>query len=220
MGLSASQARFLMLTGRQNDLEFLAQQISFQRTQIADLTADASKRYTDAINNTALFFRGADSKQYSLTYSTLTAPISGDPPGLGMFLTNNLGQKVVADESEIPEGDDPKKYIVNKELLNYDFFEKSLKEGIYFISYNDDEEKIVQKSISEISTVSESYDFSDDARAEAQYDLETSELQQKDKALELELDRLNSEHEAIKTEMESVQKVIDDNIEKTFNIFS
>ena len=38
--------------------------------------------------------------------------------------------------------------------------------------------------------------------------------------LELELDQLETEREAIQTEIESVSKVIDDNIEKSFNTFS
>ena len=47
-----------------------------------------------------------------------------------------------------------------------------------------------------------------------------SEIQQKDKKFDLELDNINTEHEAVKTEMDSVKGVISDNVQKTFNVFS
>ena len=38
MGMAASQARYLLLTARKNDLEFTGQQINQSRTQLADVT--------------------------------------------------------------------------------------------------------------------------------------------------------------------------------------
>ena len=45
-------------------------------------------------------------------------------------------------------------------------------------------------------------------------------IQKKDQQLELRLEQLDTEQNAIKTEMEAVQKVIEDNIEYTFKIFA
>jgi len=47
----------------------------------------------------------------------------------------------------------------------------------------------------------------------------TSVLQQEDRTLELRLRQLDTEQEALQTEMESVKKVIDKNIESTFKTF-
>ena len=58
------------------------------------------------------------------------------------------------------------------------------------------------------------------AQAEAKYEYTMSEIQQKDKKFDLELDNINTEHEAVKTEMDSVKGVISDNVQKTFNVFS
>ena len=62
---------------------------------------------------------------------------------------------------------------------------------------------------------------------QAQYEKEVSDLnakteaiQQKDKTLELELEQLDTEQNAIATEMDSVTKVIEDNIESTFKTFA
>lgn len=48
----------------------------------------------------------------------------------------------------------------------------------------------------------------------------TSIIQQQDRELELRLKQLDTEQEALQTEMESVKKVIDKNIESTFKTFS
>lgn len=48
----------------------------------------------------------------------------------------------------------------------------------------------------------------------------TEQIQKKDQQLELRLQQLNTEQNAIATEMESVTKVIDDNVEKTFKVFA
>ena len=39
-------------------------------------------------------------------------------------------------------------------------------------------------------------------------------------ALELQIQQLDTEQNAIATEMDSVKKVIEDNVEKTFNTFA
>ena len=48
----------------------------------------------------------------------------------------------------------------------------------------------------------------------------TEIIQQEDQQLELRLQQLDTEQNAIATEMESVEKVISDNVEKTFKVFA
>ena len=49
---------------------------------------------------------------------------------------------------------------------------------------------------------------------------QTAVIQQEDRTLELHLKQLDTEHNALQTEMEAVKKVIDKNIESTFKTFS
>ena len=49
---------------------------------------------------------------------------------------------------------------------------------------------------------------------------QTEIIQQQDKTLELHLDQLDTEQQAIQTELDSVKKVIDKNIEETFKTFA
>ena len=51
MGLSASQGRLLLLTAKQSDLEFRAQQISQKRLVLAQQLEQISKDYEDATSN-------------------------------------------------------------------------------------------------------------------------------------------------------------------------
>ena len=58
------------------------------------------------------------------------------------------------------------------------------------------------------------------AKAEAEYEHDTKAIDAKDKKYDLELSKLETEREALKTEYDSVKKVASDNIERTFGIFS
>ena len=49
---------------------------------------------------------------------------------------------------------------------------------------------------------------------------QTEIIQNEDQQLELRLQQLNTEQNAISTEMDSVSKVIEDNVEKTFKVFA
>ena len=58
------------------------------------------------------------------------------------------------------------------------------------------------------------------AKAEAEYEHELKQIDQKDKKYDMDLSKLETERTALTTEYESVKKVINDNIERTFGIFS
>ena len=58
------------------------------------------------------------------------------------------------------------------------------------------------------------------AKAEAEYEHKMSQINAKDKKFDLELKKLETERNALTTEYNSVKKVIEDNIERTFGIFS
>lgn len=63
-------------------------------------------------------------------------------------------------------------------------------------------------------------DTSDDALAESVYNYETTQLERKENAIEMEIKQLETQHEAIIKEIESVDKLISNNIDRTFKLFS
>src|SRR5574344_13553 len=71
---------------------------------------------------------------------------------------------------------------------------------------------------SEDNDISASTDSAEMAKAEAKYDAEMSSIQSKDKYLEMSQKNLDTEHSAVQTEYDSVKKVIDKNIERSFKV--
>ena len=63
-------------------------------------------------------------------------------------------------------------------------------------------------------------DETDLKKAEAEYEYELDKINAKDTKFDQDLSKLETERSSITTEMESIQKVRDDNIERTFGIFS
>ena len=57
-------------------------------------------------------------------------------------------------------------------------------------------------------------------KAEAEYEHAMKQLNRKDKQYDMDLNKLETERTALTTEYESVKKVISDNVERTFGIFS
>lgn len=62
-------------------------------------------------------------------------------------------------------------------------------------------------------------DKSDEAQAEATYNSKMAQIQAKDKRYDLDLRNIDTQHNAIQTELETVKKVIDKNIDRSFKIF-
>ena len=57
-------------------------------------------------------------------------------------------------------------------------------------------------------------------RAEAKYEHDMKKINEKDQKFDMDLSKLETERTALTTEYDSVKKVINDNIERTFGIFS
>lgn len=63
-------------------------------------------------------------------------------------------------------------------------------------------------------------DKTDLAKAEADYETTQASIEAQDKKFDLKLKELDTEHSAIQTEIDSIKKVIDKNIERSFKTFN
>ena len=63
-------------------------------------------------------------------------------------------------------------------------------------------------------------DTSDDAAAESKHNYEMSLLSAKENQLEMDLAQLETQHEAVMKEYESVKELISNNVDRTFKLFS
>ena len=70
------------------------------------------------------------------------------------------------------------------------------------------------------SNILDSYYTDDDEAAKAKYDRESNQISAQEKKLELEQDNIETQRQKATKDRESAEKVIEDNVEKTFGIFA
>lgn len=241
MGMSASQTRFLMLTAQKSNNEYRAQRISHERLMLAANTEKWTMEYNEKIQNTTLLFKANMPSDIDLyNYNTklkyediVNSTEDATNPGLGARLTTLRGKVVVPamptaesllDPNNKYYGLSENDFFVDPQVENPADLHRLITGGTYLIAFNTynaekDEDEWTAIEYSSISSITETYDKTDDAAAQAEYDRLQSEFQQKDKMMELELKQLESEHTALETEMESVQKVIQEDVEGSFKTF-
>ena len=242
MGLSASQARFLQLTARKSDVEYQAQRISYERLRLSDQMSEISAQYQEKTSNRKLMFtyrNGEGTSSVDVTYKNYLNYMNKQLDGLSSsqekyYLVSSSGNKIIAQNQDdidtMIEKDNSltqKDFMIVEEGLNDTAeFQKALQDGVYYFAtmQKDDEGNVSFKTdtLENIGggSISDVYDTADDKEAQAEYDAAMTKIQKIDKSLEMELDKLETERNAIDTEMDSVSKIIGDNIEKSFNTFS
>lgn len=120
-------------------------------------------------------------------------------------------------------------YVVDEALKSYDdgpnYLQDCLRNGKYLVEKCDPNQNVDEgykwSSISWDATanISDAYYTDNDDAAKAKYDRLQNQIQAQDKKLELELDNIETQRNAVTTEIDSVEKVISEDIEKTFNAF-
>lgn len=180
-------------------------------------------------------FGEGSSTQKRLDYYDITNSIN-DPnqPGLGMRIVNAEGKIVVP---AIPEGANPDDYVVDASIVpnssdsenSYrnacDYLEEKLRNAEWTMQQQNTNTS-VSNGLDWVDTDFYTNSFIDDllytdndSAAEAEYTRDTETIQSQDKALEMRLNQITTEQKSIETEMESVKKVIDKNIENSFKTF-
>ena len=77
-----------------------------------------------------------------------------------------------------------------------------------------------EMSLSGNNGFTQSYYTDDDREAEAEYEQKTASIQVKEKRLQNDLNQVETQQKACDTEIDSVNKVLEKNIERTFKVFS
>jgi len=224
MGLAASQARFLQMTARKSDNEYEAQQINQQRLAISQKLQEISTKYNDGMNNRKLMLTRTTTEgteTVRLNYSLITAEA---PLGLGYRLVNKDGIEVCP-EAKKEENNGLVSINYDDRCLDSSYMEEQLRNGEWMLQKpTDDLDKYGNRKwedvhYSSLSSIQDVLDTTDDAAASAEYQEKLDYFQQKDKQLELKIQQLQTSHNAIQTEIDSVKKVIEKNTEKTFKTF-
>ena len=221
MGLAASQARLLLLTARKSDLEYRAQQITNSLMILAQQTEEVAREYSVKISNQTIVFQGIDRNQTTTNFTAKT--ISGITAVDGAY---NV-------EVRVPEYDPVTKEPTGKyiwkpwtEVMDED---KDITGPELLQGYNDGTMRIVflnqngQKEVVDLNGNNgfvTTYYTDDDKQAEAEYNTKTASIQVKEKRLQNDLNQVQTQQKACDTEIDSVKKIMDKNIERTFKVFS
>lgn len=76
------------------------------------------------------------------------------------------------------------------------------------------------KALSGMTDVSSKLDDTDDAKASADYEYKSLVIQNQDKQLDVELKQVETQQKACDNEIDSVKKILDKNIERSFKTFA
>lgn len=222
MGLSASQGRLLTLTARKSNIEFEIQQTTQAKLQLANSMDTESVLWSNGMNVQHLYYspngEGSSTKDMErLSYQKVTGSKEND--GLGLRVIDSYGRKVVSVLPDpMPDGESIKDYVVEPYCTQADYFENNLKTGNWCIQaqssqgWND-------MSIEGSTFIYQGADSGDFAEANRSYDIKMQKLQRIEKNFDMRISQLAAQQQAIDTEIDSVKKVIDKNIEETFKTF-
>jgi len=206
MGLAATQTRFLSLTSKKSNIEYQGQQINQQRTTLSNRSSAAySQMLTLSVPtppSTSEFVEiNYQFESAGVTYQTTQLNINGSGTLESVQAKNiNTGAvstiNITASEKDAVTGryttlDGAGASVV--ETIDYDAYDDAYNQYTY-------KQYLYERQMEEINA-------------------ETAVVQQQDKALELRLNQLDTEQSAIKTELEALSKVIDDNVESSFKTF-
>ena len=223
MGMSASQARYLCLTARKNNVEYQIQQLTQQKLMLANQMDEEASLWSNGMNIQHLYYSkdgtgSASTDLPRLSYSIVTS--STEDGGMGLKVRDSYGREVVSElPSVMPEGKTPADYAIEPYCNQADYFENNLKTGNWVIQSYDNSGKLVDMSLEGSSYIYQGVDAGDYAIANADYEETVAKLERIDKNFDMQIEQLSTEQKAIETEMDSVKKVIDKNIEETFKTF-
>ena len=170
-------------------------------------TQEQRELYDYALALTEAYYGDSDSA------NSLKTAASADNQGYIKYLTNIFYR---IQQTGYYTEDDPATTIKDNA-----WFEEQLRKGELLLEYYSSAEgKFLSTSIDSDTAIQEVEDEREIALVEQQYKMDMADAEQKDNRFDLELKKLDTEHNALQTEYDSVKNVIDKNVEKTFNIFS
>lgn len=243
MGLSSSQGRLLMLTSRLSDIELSEVMISQRQARLAFQAEKSAAEYNEKMNNYKLQIKLPDASQdygykkqdvdyenmnslgYVVTDANKQIYLKKDENGEWVIPKNIDGKDLLSinkstgkatvngEEYDIKDGTD---YLNNAKVL-----QNSIINGVLFIMDTNNTQTGISITNMSLETEMEYVlDTSDDAQAQSKYEYETARISRQDNKLDMELQQLETQHNAVIKEYDSVKQVIESNVDRTFKIFS
>ena len=174
-----------------------------------DWSGDATLLYTYVKNGTTYYACKGDIEN-SLNSSTAESPIStiDKQSGLKQYYTSQVEvEKTQSDYALMDDASGTGRY-------------SSIKLKNYNTTFNLNTESTTNEEAYNQAMNQYYYDTQQYDKKLADINAKTSIIHEQDRTLELRLKQLDTEHNALQTEMEAVKKVMDKNVEDTFKTFN
>lgn len=242
MGLSSSQGRLLLLTSRLSDIQLQETLLSQRQNQLAMDSMEAANKYNKAMNNYKITMKvpdQTDEKGYSkepLSYEKLCAlgyivvdgnnqiyltqsedgkwVVPKDSDGNSLMEIEGNTATIAGKQYNIANGND---YLKDQSVLQNAIIHANL----FLINTKNPYSDAMDISDLAADTGFEyELDTSDDAQAESEYEYKLAQVSRQDNMLETEIKQLETQHNAVIKEIDSVKEVINNNVERTFKLFS
>ncbi|MBE7704068.1 MAG: hypothetical protein E7Z89_08490 [Cyanobacteria bacterium SIG28] len=182
----------------------MSQYLSFNDER--ELLYDGKGIYTFQMNGQTYFTNKTDLYNSMQTYDEYNKPIENQER-LAYYNANYIRTKIEETNKALIETDE------NGRFKSVRFDDDSVIYSLNTETVTDD--AAYQDAMNEYNYKVQQYE-----KTIADINAKTSIIQEEDRTLELRLKQLDTEQKALATEMEAVQKVIKDNVEKTFKTFS
>lgn len=210
MGLAATQTRFLSLTARKSNIEYQGQQINQQRTVLSNKSANMYAEMltlsvpvppsTADYTSVQYIYTNSDGVRYQTTNFTKDAAKDT------VINAVNMSDPSKTTTVTITEADVNAKNAATGRFTQIGGMTASVVEVVDNDKYEDAYNQYLYKQ----------YLYEQEIQA---INAKTEIIQQQDKALELQLNQLDTEQNEIKTELDALDKVIGDNVESSYKSF-
>lgn len=200
MDIAANQARLLSITARLADVEYQTEFLTAKKLRLGTESSNETINYSNNLNDIEsqkqAFLDGSIWDSMPIEYVYLNNAEYGVDG-----LSANGWQSKIAGMSK----DDEK-------------YEEYLK------NYNEAMEKAKKAYARDLKAYQDAQNTSNfdrlEKQAEVEHEIVLQKIKDKEAAIDMELNPLQAEHEALKTERDSLKSLIKDNSDKSFNLFS
>jgi len=285
MGLAGSQARLLLLTSRQSDVEGQLMRLANQKLLLARKSSDISNEYSNALSTKNLVWITSSGSEVNMNYNLIMRPNEANQASQ-YTLNNTSNGKVLLDSTYIQDlelPDSGRAGDLEARMGEVTFLEKTMNvsesvaqayinagsvssddennnnasdtyEANYYLNLYDainasgwqtndnlDNPEYIQNQITNGNITLQTPDSTgqwnsvssgdtacpygtttDDSAVaieEAEYNSKKDALDYQEKQIDVQITNLDTERSAVTTEIDSVKKIIDDNVKRSFKMF-
>ncbi len=203
MGFSADQSMVLISKAMMDALEGRRADINNEKLALMREQETLALEYNDAMSNTCFVTKNPETGEYE----AMAPEVSGNSMTFD-------GLRVDTDALSSEE---------KRALKNGDRADRELLFNQYYnagkIDLEDPNNNYKQTSLDGRSGVSESYYTADDAAAKAEYDSAMAQIRTKETKLDMDLEQVETQYQAIKTQYESARQLVNQRAQSDFKFF-